>query len=428
MRITTLIIATGVFAAVGVGATFFTKNQYNTALANQIAITKSHYADMGLNVSRDVTQSDWFGFTDVITVTADSELLPVLGLNEEVDGAVRVSMTGDCQILPLYVTCEHRFDKGENLSEGIVSALQQVDYSFRSSVNALAGELQQTLVTSEVVLNNQQGKITFRPLSLTSESNLSLSELEVEGTWGGLSLEDSPAGAQVTLDQVNIKTDMERLAGMLYLGEARLTIEKLAVGTSAQSQVSEVEGITLKTVTSELDNETFAISYGVEANSVATVQGGIPLRLTDFRTDMAVSGMSQQGLKYFMGVSESGMTQSAADSDAMLAEIGKNQLTLAINQIAVKYNDIPFSANGKFILAPFDEATLEAGTLTSKLSGKLAILLGGAAPEQLPQLAPMLRQYQQMGVVETTSEGDFTTTLTIADRQLSANGIIITTL
>ncbi len=427
MRITSLIMTIGVVIAAGVGATIITKNKYNTAIASQIATVKSHYAELGLTVSRDVTQHNWFSFNDVLTLTAEPALIPVTGVHKDPYGPLSVTMTGECYILPLYVTCEHRFDKSENLTDGLVSALQQVDYAFTSSVNGLTGELQQSLVTSEMVLDNPQGKITFRPLSLSSESSLSMSELEVEGSWGGLTLENSPRGAQVALDQMHIKTDLEQLAGMLYLGEAQLTIDSFAVAASAQTPLSEATGISVKSVINELDDDSFAISYVMQADSVATVQGGVPLRLADFTTDVTIAGMSQQALAYMTGLSEPG-SPGAADSDDMLAELGKRPLTLAVNRVAVKYNDVPFAANGEFTLAPFDKATLEAGALASRLSGELAIVLGQKAPDKLPQLAPMLRQYQQMGVVEASAEGDFTTTLRLADNQLTANGMVITTL
>ena len=51
MRITSVAIAVGVVVAAGAAATWFTKNQYNEAIANQLAKATTYYDDMGLAVN-----------------------------------------------------------------------------------------------------------------------------------------------------------------------------------------------------------------------------------------------------------------------------------------------------------------------------------------------------------------------------------------
>ncbi|WP_414829875.1 DUF945 family protein [Alteromonas sp. H39] len=429
MRITSVAIAVGVVVAVGAAATWYTKNQYNEAIANQLAKATTYYDDIGMEVTRDVTQSSFFSLSDKITITATQAMFEKMDTGYRPSEPATFSMLSDCSVLPLYVTCDSVFELGtDELSLMLSEITKGFNYSLKSSVNALTSSIHYTFVSDALTREEDGVLVNIKPIRLTSESDLSMSEAELEGSWDGLTLEKAASQEKITVGEMEMKLDIEYLEDLLYTGDTELTLSSFDLSNAAAGSTLAAEKINFSTTTWQRDDSTFGVNYNVTGDSV-TATGEMPLDVKDIVLKFQLEGMSQAAMKYLIGYNNSAADMQNPEAVAKMIDIlGENPLSMTIDDISAVYNDAEIELEGKFDLQRFDMGILQSGQMPGRVSGTLNIELDEKAPQVLPALVPMLNQYVQMQMVEVDEEGDFSSTITIKDRKVTANGQLVTEL
>lgn len=429
MRITSVAIAVGVVVAAGAAATWFTKNQYNEAIANQLAKATTYYDDMGLEVTRDVTQSSFFSLSDKITITATKTMFENMATGYVPDEPFKISMLSNCAIMPLYLTCDTAFETGsDELSAMISEATENFDYSLSSSVNVLASSINYTFVSQALTHEEDGISINLKPMRFSSESDLSMSEAEVEGSWDGLVMENSADQEKVTIGKMDVKMDIEYLEDLLYTGDTEMELAGFGVENNTTGFSVAAEQIKLATKTWQREDDAFGVDYAITGDTF-TASGDMPIAVNDMVIKMKLEGMSQAAMKYLVGYNNSAAEMENPEAVAkMIDTLGENPLSMTIEDISAVYNDAELELDGKFDLQSFDMGILQSGQMPGRVSGRLNVELDEKAPQVLPNLAPMLNQYVQMQMVEVDEEGDFSTTIEIKDRKVTANGQLVTEL
>lgn len=429
MRITTVAIAVGVVVAAGAAATWYTKNQYNEAIANQLAKATTYYDDMGMEVSRDVTQSSFFSLSDKITITATRAMFEKMDTGYMPTEPVTFSMLSDCSILPLYLTCDSVFEAGnDELSLMVSEFTKGFEYSLKSSVNALTSSIHYTFVSDTLIREEEGVSINIKPIRLTSESDMSMSEAELEGSWDGMTLEKAGTEEKITVGTMVMKLDIDYLEDLLYTGDTELSLSSFDLSNAAGGPTMAAEKINFATKTWQRDDGTFGVNYNVTGDSM-TATGNMPMKLKDMVIKFQLEGMSQAAMKYLIGYNNSTADMQNPEAVAKMIDIlGENPLSMTIDDISAVYNDAEIEVDGKFDLQRFDMGILQSGQMPGIVSGTLNIELDEKAPQVLPNLAPMLNQYVQMQMVNVDEEGDYSSTITIKDRKVTANGQLVTEL
>ncbi|QJR82644.1 hypothetical protein CA267_018750 [Alteromonas pelagimontana] len=110
---------------------------------------------------------------------------------------------------------------------------------------------------------------------------------------------------------------------------------------------------------------------------------------------------------------------------AMIDAVGAKPLTITLEKLSFKYNEVPFQAQGRADIQPFKYAELLAGHGAEKLQAELSIQLGKYVTEVLPQFAPMLEQYVQMGMIEQDEDGAYKSQVQFNRKQLRANDNVV---
>ena len=429
MRITSVAIAVGVVVAAGAAATWYTKNQYNEAIATQLAKATTYYDEMGMKVSRDVTQSSFFSLSDKITITATRAMFEQMDTGYMPTDPFTFSMLSDCSILPLYLTCDSVFEAGtDELSLMVSEMTKGFDYSLKSSVNALTSSIHYTFVSDALVREEEGVSINIKPMRLTSESDLSMSEAELEGSWDGMTLEKAASEEKITVGTMAMKLDIEYLEDLLYTGDTELSLSSFDLSNAAGGPTLAAEKINFATKTWQRDDGAFGVNYNVTGDSMVAT-GNMPMELKDMVLKFQLEGMSQAAMKYLVGYNNSAADMQNPEAVAkMIDTLGENPLSMTIEDISAVYNEAEMEVDGKFDLQRFDMGILQSGQMPGIVSGTLNIELDEKAPQVLPNLAPMLNQYVQMQMVDVDEEGDYSSTITIKDRKVTANGQLVTEL
>ena len=429
MRITSVAIAVGVVVAAGAAATWYTKNQYNEAIAHQLAKATTYYDEIGMEVTRDVTQSSFFSLSDKITITATQAMFENMDTNFMPSEPVRFSMRSDCTILPLYVTCDSVFEAGKDeLSLMLAELTEGFDYSLKSSVNALTSSMHYTFVSDALTREKDGVRVNLKPMQLSSESDLSMSEAELEGSWDGVTLEKAASEETITIGKLAMKLDIEYLEDLLYTGDTELTLSSFDVSNAAAGLSFAAENINFATKTWQREDNTFGVKYDVTGDSFTAI-GEMPLEVKDMEFKLQLEGMSQAAMKYLIGYNNAAADMQNPEAVAEMIDIlGENPLSMTIDDVSAVYNDAKIALDGKFDLQSFDMGILQSGQMPGRVSGTVNIEMDEKAPLVLPNLAPMLNQYVQMQMVEVDEDGDFSSTIEIKDRKVTANGQLVTEL
>ncbi|MEW9797296.1 DUF945 family protein [Alteromonas sp. CYL-A6] len=425
MRITSIAIAAGLLVAAGAGATWYTKEQYKQSIDDQIARFRPVYDDIGMTIGRDITQQNFFSFTDKVTFTVTQAMIDQIDPEFILDAPVSVSITNQCDLMPLFITCGSEFTMGDDpVSLAVKDKLDGFSYTMASTINALTGTMTSKFTSAPFTLNFEKGSVELKPMTLTSNTDLSDASGTFDGLWDGVTINDHIDQVTMTVDAVTVFGDVSYLEGLLYTGETGLNIKQIQVDAPASGNHINIEDMQVSTDTWQREDGRFGLRYRIKSAHF-NAEGPSPATLSDTELTFSFEGMGKDAMTYLSGFKSTPDMEDPQAIASTIAMLGKNPLVMSVEKMAFVYDGAKVNADARFDIDSFDMAAIEQGTISEKIRGIINIALDENAPEAMPALAPMLEQYVELEMVEMGEAGNYKTTIEVADRQILANGKLV---
>lgn len=429
MNAKSLILLSAGAVLVAGGATIYTGNAYDSAIQEQVNLYNTQLKELGFDAVYTNNASSFFSREDQLTITITEDYFMKIGMPADDIEPMSITMNNHCTIFPFYVSCNNDFTLGDDsLSETIKPFIESVDYQISWSLNALTQTIYSEFTTQQYVFSDEEHQFTIDPIYMEGKSGTDFKNTVYNLDWEGMTavIQEPMGKVSVELGAMHFEGNMERVKDALYTGDMTGNMSHFAI-TGDNSMAMKAENMTMSTSTKKLDSALYSMGYTFNADAV-TVESVEPVVVKDIKVDVGLSGLSEAFLEVMSGFNQTFDPEDPESIKTLLNTMGENPLKLNVDNVAFNYKDVDVTSTGSADLAAFSFADIEAQTLPEKVNAEYSITIGKNALEAMPEIAPMLDQYLQMGVITQTEDGTYTTKITFENRMVSANGVPITQL
>lgn len=415
------IVAGGlVLATAALGATWYTGTAYQANIEQQMQVLEETYSDLGIVFSHRSLSKSLFGIEDEVSVFLGPEYLANLGVGENLEQAVEFRISNTCQIKPLYVACKNQFKAGnDKASAALAEIIPDIQYSLGWSLNLWQQKLVSHLEVQPFSHEFKGNKLQFSGLTMDLLGNTKLVDWETSMHWQGASFVEANSGNKVTFGRMNLLSKLHQLESTIFTGEMSADLDsyqvQIATGDTLQGK-----NLSLGYTLTDAGNDKLDLQYKFHHESIDKT-GAQDFSLKNLKLDMSVPGME---LALWRAFSELSGKKSPQAMEAFMVKVGEYPHQLKLEQLAVEYNTLPMSANGGVKIESFNPSTVKQ-KLPEILTAEINLLLGAEFTEVFAQLAPMVEQYESLGMLGRTEKGEYQTQLKLANRQLTANGELV---
>ncbi|MBD3584462.1 YdgA family protein [Salinimonas sp. HHU 13199] len=406
-----LVLIVGGLAVLAVGGQILTKSRYSAVMESQFDALKSAYQLQGIELSREISEENFVGAKDIVTITLTQDYLAQYGLTDS--SSLSVQIDNDCRFFPFYVMCDSDLSSPSDDLPSLGEFSPVMDYS----VNILFDSISGNLSLDEAVIEENDGTLTVHPLTLSYDTDLAFDEVNASLNWQGTTLKGSSSGTDITLGTVDATAESSRVFGNVYASEATFTIANIDISSATYGSSVKINNARFTTEFEEETSETFELEYRVAIDDVnAEAQ---QMMISDFVLDISLDNISRKTMAYLNAEDTEDSTEQVTQ---MLAEFGKSKHSIDIEAFDFKLSDVPVNSAGSLMLSPYDESDLQSGVFSDKLAGAIDISIGKAVTQAFPASKPVIQQYLDQGLL---SEDDdrYKVNVSLDNGNILANGV-----
>ena len=253
-----------------VAGQFYTKAAYEESIDAQVKQLKEQLRGKSVSLAHQPAERDIFSASDVfeINISADDTRLQLLNLN----GDLTFNALNNCTLLPFYITCDTAL---EPLSSAAINMAKTypVEYKAGWSANVLFNSVESFLTTEETVIDDFDGKLVLAPTSIYSETNLEMSEYEIEANWKGMTLTGSSTGTDISLGRFQYTAEAELEDKNFFTGESTIDLTDIKIVSNASAMLPSEILIDKIMVSTEMEREEdalYELEYEFHIDNIST--------------------------------------------------------------------------------------------------------------------------------------------------------------
>jgi hypothetical protein len=411
-------VAGAALIGAGLGACWYTGNEFDRQLAEQIVKLREQ---SGIELQWQQGRSDlWHRDGEarlIIGPDALAQLDGELSHGEPIVLAFKVEGV----ILPLYVKSQLLLDTEQGSLAPLLASqgLKEWRLELTSLTNLLTQGNQSKLNIGAFSLKHEQGKMTFEPLQADYSGDL-VGNGHMTLNWAGMSLHETQGGADMMLADLNGSAELRDVDGSWLSPQSAMTLASFSL-----QQPQEGINVSLQRLTSHSrlegeDADTLSNRYQIQLAALDMANDTDSLALTDAKLDLEIKGLDLAGYQALQELS----AQGNLDQQALLVALDQvldRGLTLTLTDLSSRLNGEPASLAGQLTLASTTLANLAGQEDGMKaLSGFFKLSLSEGMGEAVPQLAPMLVQLQQLGYLKA-QQNNLKAELKLQEGKLTVN-------
>ncbi|WP_218353764.1 DUF945 family protein [Alteromonas lipotrueiana] len=388
-----------------VAGQFYTKAAYEESIDAQVKQLKEQLRGKSVSLAHQPAERDIFSASDVfeINISADDTRLQLLNLN----GDLTFNALNNCTLLPFYITCDTAL---EPLSSAAINMAKTypVEYKAGWSANVLFNSVESFLTTEETVIDDFDGKLVLAPTSIYSETNLEMSEYEIEANWKGMTLTGSSTGTDISLGRFQYTAEAELEDKNFFTGESTIDLTDIKIVSNASAMLPSEILIDKIMVSTEMEREEdalYELEYEFHIDNIST--GTTKDVISNVEADISIDQLSPELLSALRTMDSQSQGKAF---DSAINIFGQREHNITIEKFGFHFNDEPISITGDLKLARHKAADYDKGEIGQKINGVAEISIAKELAESSPLISLVLAEQIKQEVLtleDNTYKGDF---------------------
>ena len=334
--------------------------------------------------------------------------------------AIELQFAFNSRMLPLYIKSHLLLDTAEGSLAPVFTALGmekwQLGAESASSLWTMSNSSR--FWASDFKVKEGLNEFQFLPLNGDYRGDLD-GNGHLTAHWLGMTVHDAQSKTDLALADLKGSADMAEISGLWLSPRSDATLSALSL-TQGDLKVS-LQGMTTATQLAGDDVQTLSTRYQMKVASLNLENEEDSLALTEGNLDLALNGLDLEGYQRLQEASSQRVDEAAIQEalDKML----QRGATLLLTDLSARLNGEPVNLQGEAKLAPTTLAALmESEEGMQALSGLLHARLGDKLGQAVPQLAPMLSQFTDLGYLKVES-AVLSAELKLEKGQVTVNGL-----
>lgn len=401
----------------GLGACWYTGNTFDRILAEQIARAQQ---ESGIEVTWSPETENLFTRDGVLKVVVPPQTLASFDPQLAGSEPIEMQFAFNSRLLPLYIKSHLQLDTAQGTLAPILTSLgmQQWQLGAESASSLWTMSNSSRFWVSDFKVKEGLNEFTFLPLNGDYRGDLD-GNGHLTAHWLGMTVHDAQSKTDLALADLKGSADMAEISGLWLSPRSDATLSALSL-TQGDLKVS-LQGMTTATQLAGDDVQTLSTRYQMKVASLNLENEEDSLALTEGNLDLALNGLDLEGYQRLQEASSQRVDEAAIQEalDKML----QRGATLLLTDLSARLNGEPVNLQGEAKLAPTTLAALmESEEGMQALSGLLHARLGDKLGQAVPQLAPMLSQFTDLGYLKVES-AVLSAELKLEKGQVTVNGL-----
>ncbi|MDO6685443.1 MULTISPECIES: DUF945 family protein [unclassified Agarivorans] len=346
------IMALATLVAITCGAQYLSHTQYRQQVKQIVADFNQQNE---WQISQTVLSSSWFQQQEQWQLTGN---LSQLGLDPQ---PIELHVIQQVSIWPLWLEGKWQVDPEQASYQQWLSDLNlaAIPHLGTWQANLLSQKLQQQLRVDTFEHNYTELALNFKPMSISTVSDLSFQQGEATLSWQGMELLDSQQnGDHIHLGKVEASETFSQRQQWTLVENASWSVEQLRLQLGQGETLLKLQNLSVNNSFSEIKKNAY-LSLNTELNSFILREGAEVFQLDQLLLRSSLGGVPMQSL---IQLAQSKYTSLSSDElDVLVQQAVSNgiewQLDTLVFEVDSSYNSLPLQGDinlaGKAKLLPF---------------------------------------------------------------------------